>query len=127
MNEKNRVDIIGRIPKWAWLMLSLITAVVVYTMLSNGKITGRAFPPLIEVLKSYTKMAKTYNVFWKDVASSLKAVGIGFCCEFTADICKEAGFQGLADALSFSCKVAILCLCIPLWAEVFSLIGGLLP
>ena len=78
MNEKNRVDIIGRIPKWAWLMLSLITAVVVYTMLSNGKITGRAFPPVIEVLKSYTKMAKTYNVFWKDVASSLKAVGIGF-------------------------------------------------
>ncbi len=57
----------------------------------------------------------------------LKAFGIGFCCEFTADICKEAGFQGLADALSFSCKVAILCLCIPLWAEVFSLIGGLLP
>ena len=78
MKKNKKTDIIGRIPKWAWLMLSLIAAVVVYTMLSNGKITSRAFPPLLDVLKSYTKVAHTYNVFWKDVASSLKAVGIGF-------------------------------------------------
>ena len=65
MKKKKKTDIIGRIPKWAWLMLSLIAAVVVYTMLSNGKITSRAFPPLLDVLKSYTKVAHTYNVFWK--------------------------------------------------------------
>ena len=56
----------------------------------------------------------------------LKAFGIGLCCDFTAQICKDAGYQGLADGLTFSCKVAILSLCMPLWSALFSTIGGLL-
>lgn len=82
MNKTKKVDVIGRIPKWVWLMLSLLAAVAVYTILSYGKVTGRAFPPLLDVFKSYVKMATTYGVFWKDVASSLKAVGIGFALGF---------------------------------------------
>lgn len=78
MNKKKKVDIIAKIPKWAWLMLSLLAAVAVYTLLSYGKTTGRAFPPLAEVFGSYVKMAVSRGVFWKDVASSLKACGIGF-------------------------------------------------
>ena len=82
MNKTKKVDVIGKIPKWAWLALSLLTAVVVYTILSYGEVTGRAFPPLLDVLKSYWKMAVTHGVFWKDVGNSLKAVGIGFALGF---------------------------------------------
>ncbi len=56
-----------------------------------------------------------------------KAFGIGFCCDFTSHICKDAGYHSLAHALSFCCKISILLLCLPLWEEIFSFIGGLIP
>ena len=70
-------------------------------------------------------LSKNYDFFGLDLL--FRAFGIGFCCQFTADLCKEAGYGNLADALDFSCKVAILSLCLPLWKELFSLIGGLIP
>ena len=56
-----------------------------------------------------------------------RAFGIGLCCEITGDICRDAGKQGLSNALDFSCKVAILLLCVPLWKQLFSLVEELLP
>ncbi|MBQ8215573.1 MAG: stage III sporulation AC/AD family protein [Clostridia bacterium] len=76
------------------------------------------FQELSELIKRY-EFVGSQQLF--------KAFGIGFCCEFTAQICREAGYHGLSDALTFSCKIAILCLCIPLWQEIVSLIGGLIP
>lgn len=55
-----------------------------------------------------------------------RGLGIGFCCEITTDILRDAGNTGLANALEFSCRVAILALCIPLWKELMDLAGGLL-
>ena len=56
-----------------------------------------------------------------------RAFGIGLCCEITGDICRDAGRQGLSNALDFSCKVALLLLCIPMWKQLFSLVEELLP
>ena len=77
MNKKKKVDIISKIPNWAWLLLSLLTAVVVWTLLSRNPVTARAFPPLTKVFGSYTKMAVTRGVFWSDIASSLISAGVG--------------------------------------------------
>lgn len=82
MKNKNKVDIVGRIPKWGWLALSLLTAILLWSVLSHGEVTGRAFPPLLEVFGSYTKMAVDRGVFWGDIASSLTSAGIGFALGF---------------------------------------------
>ena len=82
MNKKKKVDIISKIPNWAWLLLSLLTAVVVWTLLSRNPVTARAFPPLTKVFGSYTKMAVTRGVFWSDIASSLISAGVGFALGF---------------------------------------------
>ena len=82
MKKNKKVDIIGRIPAWIWTVLSLLTAIVVWSMLSNGEVTGRAFPPLLEVFGSYTKMAQARGVFWSDIASSLISAGVGFALGF---------------------------------------------
>ena len=82
MNKKKKVDIIGRIPAWIWTVLSLITAIIVWALLSRDEVTGRAFPPLLEVFGSYSKMAVTRGVFWSDIASSLISAGIGFALGF---------------------------------------------
>ena len=87
MNKKKKVDVIAKVPKWAWLALSLLTAIVVWTLLSRNPVTARAFPPLKEVFGSFTKMAASKEnggraVFWGDVASSLTSAGIGFALGF---------------------------------------------
>lgn len=82
MNKKKKVDVIAKIPNWAWLALSLLTAIIVWTLLSQNPVTARAFPPLNEVFGSYTKMAKDRGVFWGDIASSLTSAGIGFALGF---------------------------------------------
>lgn len=78
-----------------------------------------------DLSKSLEELFDSYGFFGSELL--FRSFGIGFCCEFTSGICKDAGFGELANALDFSCKVAILTLCIPLWKEIFSLIGGLVP
>lgn len=87
MNTKKKTDIIGKIPKWGWLLISLLVAVLFWTWLSSNPMTARAFPPLPKVFGSYTKMAASKanggrGVFWGDVTSSLTSAGIGFALGF---------------------------------------------
>lgn len=86
-NKKKKLDVIGKIPNWVWLILSLLVAILVWTLLSSNEVTGRAFPPLTEVFGSYTKMAASKEaggrgVFWSDILSSLTSAGIGFALGF---------------------------------------------
>jgi len=85
--NKNRVDLVDKIPNWGWLLLSLLTAVLVWSWLSANPVTSRAFPPLTEVFGSFSKMATSKanggrGVFWSDVGSSLTSAGIGFALGF---------------------------------------------
>lgn len=82
MNNKNKSDFISRIPKQAWLIISLLAAILLWLGLSHNPVTSRAFPPLTEVFGSYTKMATTRGVFWSDIGSSLTSAGIGFALGF---------------------------------------------
>ena len=82
MNKQKKVDVIGKIPSKVWLLLSLLTAIVAYSCLSANEITARAFPSLVKVFGSYTKMAVDRGVFWGDIASSLTSAGIGFALGF---------------------------------------------
>lgn len=83
MNKnKKKTDWVSKIPNWAWLLISLIVAIIVWTLLSLGEKTGRTFPPLVDVFGSYVKMATTRGVFWGDVGSSLLSAGIGFALGF---------------------------------------------
>ena len=82
MNKSKKVDIIGKIPKWVWLCLSLLSAVVLWFFLSKNPTTALSFPPLKEVFASYHTMAVERAKFWPDVLSSMRSVGIGFLLGF---------------------------------------------
>ena len=84
--KKKKTDWVSKIPNWAWLIISLLVAILVWTLLSKGEKTSLAFPPLLDVFKSYTKMAITRGVFWGDVASSLTSAGIGFFLGFVIGV-----------------------------------------
>lgn len=75
------------IPDAVWLLLSILAACIVWYFLSKGRVTGRSFPPLVDVFKSYVNMATPRElggrgVFWGDVKSSLISAGSGFALGF---------------------------------------------
>lgn len=69
-------------------------------------------------------LSEKYNFFGCELL--IRAFGISICCEITENILEGAGRKELAKALSFSSKVAILLLCVPLWKKLFEIAGGLL-
>lgn len=83
MNKKKKgPDIIGKIPKWGWLAISLIAAVALWTYLSVNPSTARSFPNAIKVFNSIGLMSTKRGVLVEDIVSSLISAGAGFALGF---------------------------------------------
>ena len=82
MKKKSKAD---RIPKWAWLLLSFVTAMVVWYLLSLNPQTARSFPNAVKTLQSLSVMIER-GVFWQDIASSLISVTAGFAIGFVLSL-----------------------------------------
>ena len=60
-----------------WLLISLVTALALWYVLSIGEKTGRSFPFIQKVVAAVGTMIKR-GAFWKDIKSSLTCVFSGF-------------------------------------------------
>ena len=60
-----------------WLLISLITALALWYVLSIGEKTGRSFPFIQKVVAAVGTMIER-GAFWKDIKSSLTCVFSGF-------------------------------------------------
>lgn len=82
MNQtKQKIDIVGKIPKWGWLIISLGTAVLVWCWLSVNPATARSFPNPIATFSSVELMIRR-GVLLEDIASSMISAGAGFALGF---------------------------------------------
>lgn len=79
--KKVKRRIIERIPAGGWLALSLIAALIFWTILSYIPSTSRSFPNIFLVMESVGTMLQR-GVFWKDITSSLISVTSGFSLGF---------------------------------------------
>lgn len=77
MNEKGTKKKKIVISDKVWLLISLLAALLVWYLLSIGEATGRSFPFADKVVPSVKTMIDR-GAFWKDIASSMTCVGIGF-------------------------------------------------
>lgn len=75
----------GKWIKWAWLLLSFATAMILWYLLSINEKTARSFPNIVEVLKSTGTMIER-GVFFEDIASSLISVVAGFAIGFVLSL-----------------------------------------
>ena len=87
MGKKNKsgADIIGKIPKGVWLLISFVVAILVWTLLSVTPQTARCFPNAIKVLESIGLMVER-EVLLQDIASSLISVFWGFVLAFVISV-----------------------------------------
>lgn len=60
-----------------WVLISLAVALLIWFVLSKGKVTSRSFPFVDKVVPAVKTMIDR-GAFWKDIRSSLTCVAIGF-------------------------------------------------
>ena len=80
MKKKN-----SKIPKKVWLLLSFLTAMVLWTLLSMNEKTARSFPNVIVTFRYMTTMIER-GVFFQDIKSSLISVSAGFAIGFVLSL-----------------------------------------
>lgn len=101
------------------VMLALITGVIILITIciSLPTVTSK-----IESLMNSTGVNAEYTTVL------LKSVGICFICQFSSDICKDAGQNALSGKVELAGKILILISALPLMEEVLntatSLLGG---
>lgn len=73
-----------------------------------------------------------YDIFDKTGISTnllvpiFKIVGIGYICEFGANICEDAGSSSIANKILFCGKIIILIIAFPIIRSVIDVVMGLL-
>ena len=82
MNKKSKS---GRIPQWAWLLISFATAMVVWYLLSLNPQTARSFPNVVVTLQAIGTMIAR-GVLGQDILSSLISVSAGFVIGFALSL-----------------------------------------
>lgn len=77
----NKSKLIDRIPNVGWLTISIIVALIFWTILSIIPSTSRSFPNVLKVIESVQTMIDR-GVFFEDILSSLISVTSGFAIGF---------------------------------------------
>ncbi len=78
-------DIIDKLPNWGWLLISFLTAIVLWKWLSINEKTARSFPFAPEVFKALQTMFQR-GVLWDDFSSSMISVILGFILGFVTSV-----------------------------------------
>ncbi len=73
------------VPHWVWLLISLGTALILWTVLSRLPATSRAFPNAIKVFGSIKTMIDRGKLF-SDIGSSLRSVTVGYLLGFVTAV-----------------------------------------
>lgn len=82
MTKSNWIE---KIPSNLWVLISLVVAIVIWTILSIIPNTSRSFPNIFYVSESVVTMMQR-GVFWSDIASSLISVLVGFLIGFVISL-----------------------------------------
>ena len=80
--KAKKKSVVDRIPNWAWLLISLAAALLVWTALSFGEKTGRSFCHPWEIPGLFVTVAFERGILLSDIASSLLTVVAGYLIGF---------------------------------------------
>ena len=86
-----------------------------YVVQSLFSLTGR-----LEILQEYLTGSENY------LGTLLKIVGITYICEFSAGICKDAGFSSVAGQIEVLGKLSVMFAGLPILLAVIEQIQGFL-
>ena len=75
-------------------------------------------PYLTDLISQSVSFAKLSGSSAENFIFLLKSVGIGYICQFTSDICSDAGESAIASKIELAGRVELLLIALPLATEV---------
>lgn len=85
---------------------------------------GYAVNQLRILLESFTWMKSLFEGADSYLAILIKVIGITYLCEFTASVCKDAGYGTVADQIEVLGKLSVMFAGLPILLAVIEQIQG---
>ncbi len=100
------------------VMIAIVTGVIMFMLI---------MPTLEEVLNSILDIVSMLDIGIEHIGVILKIIGISYICEFSSQICIDAGEGAIASKIELAGKVLIMFISIPIITRLLSLITSLMP
>ena len=84
------------------------------------------FPYLSDLFSQSLSFAKLSGTATENFSFLLKSVGIGYVCQFSSDICADAGESAIASKIELVGRIAVLTMTVPVIGSLIDLIGQML-
>ena len=79
--------------------------------------------PIISDIGSYLSRAGISGTYGTVL---IKAIGICFLCQFTADACRDAGQNSLASKVELASKISVILIALPMFENILDVSVGLI-
>lgn len=99
------------------ILINLAGSILIVIMIINS---------LTSVINNFSTIFARTGITNNMLSPILKIVGVGYICEFSADICNDTGSSSLGEKIMFAGKVIILLLALPIINNVIDIVVGLL-
>ena len=106
----------GRMPVLA-MLVSLAAGIIIFVKL---------IPSLVELIREIRTLAQNANLNLDYMVLILKVVCIAYLGEFAAQICRDAGENGIAQKVDLGVKLVMILLALPLLKTIIATVTELL-
>ena len=96
------------------VLITIVSGVIIFMMI---------IPTLEEVITSILDIVSMLDI----IGIILKIIGISYICEFSSQICIDAGENAIASKIELAGKMLIMFISIPIITRLLSLITSLMP
>ncbi|MBS5793871.1 MAG: stage III sporulation protein AD [Lachnospirales bacterium] len=100
------------------VLITIVSGVIIFMMI---------IPTLEEVITSILDIVSMLDIGIENIGIILKIIGISYICEFSSQICIDAGENAIASKIELAGKMLIMFISIPIITRLLSLITSLMP
>jgi stage III sporulation protein AD len=97
-------------------ILSIAICILIFLYTVNKVIS------VVDILK---ELMDYVSVEDKYITSMIKIIGIAYICEFSADICKDSGYQALGNQVLLFGRINIMIICLPVVVSIIKTVEAL--
>ncbi len=98
------------------LFISIVAGILIFTF-GVGKLSS--------ILAVFNRIQEEIGVNKEYIQILLKIIGITYVSEFSANLCRDAGYGAIAGQIEFVGKLSILAVSLPILMALFDTIGRL--
>ena len=126
--EFTKIIIIGIVTCFACLIVKQVKPEIAVIIGLTGGILILIFAVdlLVTLIESFKIIFLKTGITQGVLAPICKMIGIGYLCEFSANICADTGNASIADKIMLAGKILILIISLPIINTVIDAILGLL-